>query len=76
MAQQDGALRKLRSLRVLLPSAQSAGGGAAGSEQAFSLHPALRAHLREALYDVSPQPTPALPESLQAREALARLLCS
>ena len=60
-SQQEGALRTLRSLRVLVAST-----GPGGAE-AVSLNPTVQTYLRQVLYDTAPEPTPVLPAELQAR---------
>jgi hypothetical protein len=59
-------LARLRQLRVLLPAERGAGGA-----ETLRLHPDVQARLREALYDLSPPPPPALPPHLQVRGAHA-----
>lgn len=67
---QDAALARLRQLRVLVPDREKAGGAAGAAADASSaslrLHPALRDHLRVALYDFAPEPPPAPPPHLAA----------
>ena len=67
VSQQNAALTRLCSLRVLVPE-RAGGGGGGGGEGAegcgWLLHPAVRAHLLEALYDVQPEAAPSLPPSL------------
>lgn len=68
VAQQNAALSRLCTLRVLVPERPVGAAGDGGSEEAeaagWLLHPAVRAHLLEALYDVQPEAAPSLPPSL------------
>ena len=50
---------------MLIPEPPKAGAAADAGAASLRLHPSLRDHLRDALYDLAPEPPPAPPERLQ-----------
>ena len=74
LEEHEEALEVLCQLRVLVAASAAGQGQATSATAPLVLHPAVRQHLSEGLYDQQPETPPALPEELQARAGAAGTL--